>query len=75
MNTLNELYFELYNVFSMTEEDVCKQYNAESKSDIISLIEDDIQAYQTDILDEDDGMDYDSLCVSQGLSYISFVKF
>jgi len=76
MTTLDELHFELDTVISMSEEEVCKKYNADSKSEIISLIEEDIQAYQSNPLPEDDGMDYTSLCVSQGLSTnMSFIKY
>ena len=67
MTRLDELNDELEKVMNMTETEVMIEYNCDSKSSIIQLIKEDI------IIEEssecyDDGIDYDSLCYSQGLS-------
>lgn len=70
---LDKCYNELEEVKAMSEEDVCKAYNAESKQEIIALIYEEITAlenYQGEDCSEDDGMDYESLQMSQGMAVV-----
>ena len=58
---LDKCYNELEEVKTMPESEVCKLYNADSKSEIIALIYEEITAlesYQGEDCSEDDGMDY-----------------
>ena len=68
---LNALYRDLETAESMDEETACKVYNVDCKAEIIEVIKEDIETYKA-ILGpddcEDNGMDYDSLCMVQGLS-------
>lgn len=68
---LNALYRDLENVNNMDEETARKVYNTDSKDEILEVIEEEIKTYEA-ILGSDDcednGMDYDSLCMVQGLS-------
>ena len=60
-------------VKAMPESEVCKLYNADSKSEIIALIYEEITAlesYQGEDCSEDDGMDYIGLQLSQGMAVI-----
>lgn len=71
MTHLDDLYRELERVSSMTEAEVKRAYNADSKSEILALINADIESIlkeQYEDEDYDDGMDYDALCRVQGLS-------
>lgn len=71
MTHLDDLYKELERVSSMTEEEVKRVYNADSKPEILALINADIEftlKEQYEDEDYDDGMDYDALCRVQGLS-------
>ncbi len=71
MTHLDDLYKELERVSSMTEAEVKRGYNADSKSEILALINADIESTlkeQYEDEDYDDGMDYDALCRVQGLS-------
>nr|WP_320058820.1 hypothetical protein [uncultured Bacteroides sp.] len=71
MTHLDDLYRELERVSSMTEAEVKRAYNADSKSEILALINADIEftlKEQYEDEDCDDGMDYDALCRVQGLS-------
>jgi len=71
MTHLDDLYKELERVSSMTEAEVKRAYNADSKSEILALINADIESIlkeQYEDEDYDDGMDYDALCRVQGLS-------
>jgi hypothetical protein len=68
---LNALYRDLDNVENMDETTACRVYNVDCKADIIEVIQEEIETYQAILgLDakEDDGMDYDTLCMVQGLS-------
>lgn len=70
---LDECYNELEEVKAMPESEVRKRYNAESKSEIIALIYEEITAlesYQGEDCSEDDGMDYIGLQLSQGMAVI-----
>ena len=68
MTKLECLEEELKEVQSMTNEEVMNRYNADSKEEIIQLIKEDIIIEKDKESDEDQGMDYDALCYSQGLS-------
>lgn len=68
---LNALYRDLDNVENMDETTACRVYNVDCKADIIEVMQEEIETYQAILgLDakEDDGMDYDALCMVQGLS-------
>ncbi|OCR43680.1 hypothetical protein AC239_08200 [Bacteroides fragilis] len=56
----------------MDEETACRVYNVDCKADIIEVIKEEIETYETILLGsgsgEDSGMDYDALCEVQGLS-------
>lgn len=69
---LNALRKDLLAADNMDEETACRIYNVECKNDIIEVIKEEIETYET-ILSrsvgvEDSGMDYDALCEVQGLS-------
>lgn len=69
---LNALYRDLDNVQSMDEETARRIYNVDCKADIIEVIEEEIETYETILSGQDTGedndMDYDALCLIQGLS-------
>lgn len=68
---LNALYRDLDNAQNMDEETACRVYNVDCKADIIEVIQEEIETYQAILgLDskENDDMDYDALCMVQGLS-------
>lgn len=69
---LNALYKDLDRANGMDEETACKVYRVDCKSEIIEVIEEEIETCKTILKpafnDEDDGMDYDALCEVQGLS-------
>ncbi|OCR34479.1 hypothetical protein AC141_33650 [Bacteroides fragilis] len=56
----------------MDEETACRVYNVDCKADIIEVIKEEIETYETILLGSDSGedssMDYDALCEVQGLS-------
>ena len=66
---LDDLQLELVDVKAMSEERACKEYNADSKQDIIDALQEEIDALESYRAEEydDDGMDYRSLQLSQGL--------
>ena len=66
---LNALYRDLENVRSMSEEEVCKTYNADSKRELIEVIEEEITTYKR-LLEpiEEDKMDYAALQSVQGMA-------
>ena len=68
MTKLESLYEELKEVQSMTNNEVMKRYNTDSKEEIIQLIKEDIVIEKSKESDNDSGMDYDALCYSQGIS-------
>lgn len=68
MTKLECLQAELEEVQSMTDLEVTQRYNSDSKSEIIQLIKEDIIIEESAELNNDSGMDYDSLCYSQGIS-------
>ena len=65
----DDLYAELEKVSSMTEAEVTKAYNSDSKAEILALINADIESLNGEQNEDYDvGMDYDELCRVQGLS-------
>ena len=68
MTKLECLQAELEEVQSMTDLEVMQRYNSDSKKEIIQLIKEDIIIEESAELNNDSGMDYDSLCYSQGIS-------
>ena len=69
---LNALYRDLDHVQNMDEETARRVYNVDCKADIIEVIEEKIDIYEAILsgpdTDEDNDMDYDALCLIQGLS-------
>lgn len=69
---LNALYRDLDNVQNMDEETARRVYNVDCKADIIEVIEEEIDTYEAILsgldIGEDNDMDYDALCLIQGLS-------
>ena len=69
---LNALYRDLDNAQNMDEETARRVYNVDCKADIIDVIEEEINTYEAILsgpdTDEDKDMDYDALCLIQGLS-------
>ena len=69
---LNALPRALVEVEGMDEEAACRVYNVDCKADIIEVIKEEIETYETILLGsdsgEDSGMDYDALCEVQALS-------
>ena len=68
MTKLECLQSELEEVEIMTDLEVMQRYNSDSKEEIIQLIKEDIIIEESAELNNDSGMDYDSLCYSQGIS-------
>ena len=68
MTKLECLQAELKEVQVMTDSEVMQRYNSDSKAEIIQLIKEDIIIEESAELNNDSGMDYDSLCYSQGIS-------
>ena len=69
---LDALYRDLDNVQNMDEETARRGYNVDCKADIIEVIEEEINTYEAILsgpdTGEDNDMDYDALCLIQGLS-------
>ena len=69
---LNALYRDLDHVQNMDEETARRVYNVDCKADIIEVIEEEIDIYEAILsgpdTDEDNDMDYEALCLIQGLS-------
>ncbi len=68
---LDALYRDLDNVQNMDEETACRVYNVDCKADIIEVIKEEIDTYEAILkpdTGEDNDMDYDTLCLIQGLS-------
>lgn len=68
---LDALYRDLNNVQNMDEESARRVYNVDCKADIIEVIEEEIDTYEAILkpdTGEDNDMDYDALCLIQGLS-------
>ena len=67
---LNALYIDLDNVENMDEATACRVYNVDCKYEILEVIQDEINTFRVLLQPdtEDNGMDYDALCMVQGLS-------
>lgn len=69
---LDGLYAELQWAQQRDEQTVCRIFSADSKPEVLRLIADEIELLEEELrcfsACEDDGMDYDALCRSQGLS-------
>ena len=69
---LNALRKDLFAADSMDEATACRVYNVDCKADIIEVIKEEIETYETilsrSVVVGDSGMDYDALCEVQGLS-------
>ena len=71
---LSELYDELHQVAHMEGSEVCRKYNAESKEDIIALINEEISSIKNELYEDFEELDdvleeRRQICLSQGLSY------
>lgn len=69
-NHINALCRDLEVAEGMDEETVQRVYNVDFKAEILEVIQDEIDTCKVLLqpIQEDDGMDYDSLCEVQGLS-------
>ena len=69
---LNALYRDLDNAQNMDEETARRVYNVDCKADILEVFEEEINTYEAILsgpdTGEDNDMDYDALCLIQGLS-------
>lgn len=67
---LDALYNDLDNVRNMDEDTVRRLYNTDSKSEMLEVIQYEIDTckFKLQEEDDDDGMDYDAICMVQGLS-------
>lgn len=67
---LNALYRDLENVRYMSEIEVCKRYNADSKREILEVIEEEIATYESLLIPEHQEMemDYAALQSVQGMA-------
>lgn len=67
---LNALYRDLEVAEGMDEETAQRAYNVDCKSEILEVIQDEIDTCRVLLQPdpEDNGMDYDALCMVQGLS-------
>lgn len=69
---LDSLYKDLEAAHNNDEKAVCEMFNTDSKKEAIQLITDEIDSLEDELKGfetcEDDGMDYDALCYSQGIS-------
>lgn len=69
-NHINALYRDLETAKGMDEETAQRVYNVDCKAEILEVIQDEIDTCKVLLqpIQEDDGMDYDALCYSQGIS-------
>lgn len=76
MTDLYELRDELFRVEQMSEREVCEAYNADSKKEVIHMIQEEINLLESeefsvsdmDYTDEELEEERTNLCISQGLS-------
>lgn len=73
MTDLYDLRDELIRVESMSEEEVCAAYNADSKYEILNLIKEDIsfaeaEEFSENCSDRELEEEKTNLCISQGIS-------
>ena len=71
---LSGLYDELHQVAHMDESEVCRRYNADSKAEIIALINEEISSIKDELYGDFEALDdvledRMQICLSQGLSY------
>ena len=71
---LSELYDELYQVAHMDESEVCRRYNADSKSEIIALINEEISSIKDELYGDFESLgevleNRRQICLSQGMYY------
>ena len=62
---LNAIYIDLENVRSMSEEEVCKKYNADSKIEILEVIEEEIETYESLLIPEHQEMEMDYVALQE----------
>ena len=62
---LNALYRDLENVRSMSENEVCKKYNADSKREILEVIEEEIATYESLLSTEHQEMEMDYVALQE----------
>ena len=72
---LDSLYQELEAAYSNDEQTVCMMLNTDNKKEAIQLITDEIDSLEKELEEiealeacGDDGMDYNALCYSLGIS-------
>ena len=70
---LDRLYVELSLVKGLDEETVKRAYNADSKAEVVLLVEEEIAVHEAALREREGlavcpGIDYDALCSSQGLA-------
>ena len=67
---LESLERDLERIESMSEEEVCKKYNADSKIEILEVIKEEIATYESLLIPEsqEDEMDYAALQRVQGMA-------
>lgn len=69
---LDSLYRDLEAAHNGSEQAVCLKFNADSRQEIIELLTEEINELEEELKGfdpcDDDGMDYDALCRSQGIS-------
>lgn len=69
---LNGLYRDLEAAHNQSETTVCRLFNADSRQEVIQLLTEEIDQLEAELNGfapcDDDGMDYDALCFSQGIS-------
>ena len=69
---LDGLYKDLSFAYNADEETLCRAFNADSKQEYIKVLTEEVDKYEALLeeynLPEDDGMDYISLQLSQGMA-------
>lgn len=70
MNEYETLLMEYNTCMGMTDEEVCKAFNADSKEEYLEVLLEELERYQVEEKEEneDEEMFLTQLCVSQGIS-------